>query len=182
MCWRSFVRAKMQQGSLPSKGVDPMDWFLFFVFLAACVGAGATGAIFQPGEWYKTLNKPTWIPPDWVFPVVWTSIYLLISFAGARVAGLEGSQYALAFWAMQAAFSTLWTPVFFGLRRLKGALLVIAPLWLSVVFCTWAMFQLSWLAGLAFVPYLVWVSVASVLNFTMWRLNPNEQPLDLSEI
>jgi len=159
-----------------------MDWFLFAVFLITCGAAGATGAVFQPGEWYSTLKKPTWTPPDWAFPVAWTSIYLLISFAGARVAGIEGSAYALAFWAMQAAFSTLWTPVFFGLRRLKGALLVMAPLWASVVCCTWTMFQLDVWAGIAFVPYLAWVTVAAALNFTVARMNPNELPLVPSEL
>lgn len=65
-----------------------MDILLFVIFLLACGAAGTTGAMFPPGEWYKTLAKPAWTPPNWVFPVVWTSIYLLISFAGARVAGL----------------------------------------------------------------------------------------------
>lgn len=159
-----------------------MDWFLFAVFLITCGAAGATGAVFQPGDWYATLKKPTWTPPDWAFPVAWTSIYLLVSFAGARVAGLDGSAYALAFWAMQAGFSTLWTPVFFGLRRLKGALLVMAPLWISVACCTWFMFQIDAWAGLAFLPYLAWVTVAAALNFTVARMNPNELPLVPSEL
>lgn len=159
-----------------------MDWTLFIIFLVTCGAAGATGAVFQPGDWYKTLNKPTWTPPDWAFPVAWTSIYLLISFAGAVVAGMEGAGLALAFWAMQAAFSTLWTPVFFGLRRLKGALLVMAPLWFAVAACTYQMFQLNFWAGMAFVPYLAWVSVAACLNWTVWRMNRNEPILVPSEI
>lgn len=159
-----------------------MDIFLFAIFLAACVGAGATGAVFPPGEWYKTLNKPSWTPPDWVFPVTWTTIYPLISFAGARVGGLEGSAYALAFWAMQGAFTTLWSPVFFGLRRLKGALLIMVPLWISVFGATVCMFQLDFWAGLAFVPYLTWITVAAALNASVARLNPNVAPLDLSKV
>ncbi|MBD3665018.1 tryptophan-rich sensory protein TspO [Sulfitobacter aestuariivivens] len=154
---------------------------LFLIFLATCAAAGATGAAFPPGPWYKTLDKPDWTPPDWVFPVAWTSIYLLISFAGARVAGLQGSGYAMAFWAMQAAFSTLWTPVFFGLRRFKAALAVIAFLWLAVLGATWTHLQLDFWAGLAFVPYLIWVSVAAALNFQMWRLNPHVEPLKINE-
>jgi len=113
-----------------------MDILLFAVFFAACGAAGATGALFSPGPWYDALAKPRWTPPNWAFPVAWTTIYLCISFAGARVAGMDGSGVALAFWAMQAAFSTLWTPVFFGLRRLRGALLVMGPLWLAVLGCT----------------------------------------------
>lgn len=159
-----------------------MDFALFGIFLLACGAAGATGAVFQPGTWYKQLAKPDWTPPDWVFPVVWTSIYLLISFAGMRVALLEGNAYAMAFWAAQAGFSTLWTPVFFGLRRLKGALLVMVPLWLSVAGATWAHLQLDLLAGLAFVPYLIWVSVAAALNASVWRLNPGVKPIVPSEV
>ncbi len=158
-----------------------MDLFLFAIFMITCGAAGATGAMFSPGEWYDKLDKPSWTPPDWVFPVAWTSIYLLISFAGARVAGMDGSGYALAFWAMQAAFSTLWTPIFFGLHRLKGALYVMAPLWLAVLAATVTHFQLDLWAGLAFVPYLVWVTVAAALNYTVWQMNPNEAPLDTSK-
>ncbi|MEM6594309.1 MAG: TspO/MBR family protein [Pseudomonadota bacterium] len=159
-----------------------MDILLFAIFFVTCAAAGATGAAFPPGEWYKTLDKPGWTPPDWAFPVAWSSIYLLISFAGARVAVIEGSGYALAFWAMQAAFSTLWTPVFFGLRRMKGALLVMVPLWVSVACATVAHFQLDFWAGLAFVPYLAWVSVAAALNFKVWQLNKDVPPLDPSKI
>ncbi|MFC6640038.1 sensory protein TspO [Sulfitobacter sp. JBTF-M27] len=154
-----------------------MDLYLFGIFLLACCAAGATGAVFQPGRWYDSLNKPSWTPPDWAFPVAWTTIYLLISFAGARVAVLEGNAYAMAFWASQAAFSTLWTPIFFGLRRMKGALLVMAPLWLSVAGCVWFNFQLDFWAGLAFLPYLAWVTVAAALNATVWRLNPGVDPI-----
>ncbi|PJI85917.1 TspO/MBR related protein [Yoonia maricola] len=159
-----------------------MDIFLFCLFLAATFGAGATGALFPTGEWYKSLNKPTWVPPDWVFPVAWTSIYLLISFAGARVAVLDGNAYAMAFWALQIAFNTLWTPVFFGLRHLKASLPVMACLWLAVAGATVTHFQLDFWAGLAFVPYLVWVTVAGALNLAMLRLNPDQNPLQLQNL
>lgn len=159
-----------------------MDIYLFGLFLLTCAAAGATGAVFQPGTWYKQLAKPSWTPPDWVFPVAWTSIYLLISFAGARVAVLEGNGYAMAFWAMQAGFATLWSPMFFGLRRLKGSLGVMVPLWCAVAGCVWANFQLDFWAGVAFLPYLAWVSVAAALNFTVWRMNPDEKPIMPSEV
>ncbi len=159
-----------------------MDYYLFGIFLLTCCASGATGAVFNPGPWYTRLDRPSWTPPDWAFPVVWTSIYLLISFAGARVAVLEGNAYAMAFWAMQAGFATLWTPVFFGLRRLKGALLVMVPLWFAVLGATWSCFQLDFWAGVAFLPYLAWVSVAAALNFSVWRRNPNEAPIVPSEL
>lgn len=159
-----------------------MDLLLFFMFLAATFAAGSTGALFPTGAWYKNLNKPTWVPPNWMFPVAWASIYLLISFAGARVAVIDGNAYAMAFWAIQIAFNALWTPVFFGLRRLKGSLPIMAGLWVSVLGATVTHFQLDFWAGLAFVPYLAWVTVAFALSIAMLRLNPNEKPLDLNTL
>lgn len=159
-----------------------MDYVLFALFLAATFAAGSTGALFPTGAWYKGLNKPTWVPPNWMFPVAWTSIYLLISFAGARVAVIDGNAYAMAFWAIQIAFNALWTPVFFGLRRLKGSLPIMAGLWVAVLGATITHFQLDFWAGLAFVPYLAWVTVAFALSIAMLRLNPNEKPLDLNTL
>ena len=62
-----------------------MDFTLFLTYLAACGAAAATGAMFQPGEWYRGLSKPRWTPPDWLFPVAWTVLYLSMSAAAARV-------------------------------------------------------------------------------------------------
>lgn len=151
-----------------------MDWGLFLTFLAACGGAAATGAMFQPGPWYDALQKPSWTPPNWLFPVAWTTLYLLMSLSAMRVAQLPDAGQALALWAMQIAFNTLWTPVFFGLRRMRAAFVVMAFLWLSVAATTFAFWQMDWLAGLMFTPYLLWVSVAGALNFSVWRLNPDQ--------
>lgn len=158
-----------------------MDILVFLIFFAACLGAGATGAIFPPGEWYRGLKKPSWTPPNWVFPVAWTTIYLLMSFAAARVAVMPGAAFAMAFWAAQIAFNTLWTPVFFGLRRLRGALIVMGFLWGAVFGCTVAMWGLDTWAGLAMLPYLAWVTVAAMLNLSVARLNPDVAPLDVSK-
>ncbi|NNF23634.1 MAG: tryptophan-rich sensory protein [Rhodobacteraceae bacterium] len=149
-----------------------MDWTLFFIFLAACGAAAATGAMFQPGEWYKSLNKPDWTPPDWVFPVTWTVLYLFIAFSGARIALIDGNAYAMGFFAVQIALNTLWTPVFFGLRRMRAGLVIIVCLWLAVAATTVSFWQLDWLSGLLFVPYLVWVTIATALNYSVWRRNP----------
>jgi benzodiazapine receptor len=154
-----------------------MDFLLFAIFLAATFGAAATGAMFPTGQWYRSLAKPDWTPPNWVFPVVWTSIYILISIAGARVAGEPGSAFAMAFWAAQIAFNALWTPIFFGLRRLWAALPVMAALWVSVLGATITHWQVDWVAGLAFLPYLVWVTIAAFLNLSVARLNPGVPPL-----
>lgn len=149
-----------------------MDWSLFFTYLAACGAAAATGSMFQPGAWYEGLIKPSWTPPRWLFPVAWTTLYLLMSLAGMRIALAEGNGQAAALWSLQIALNTLWTPIYFGLHRIRAAMVVMAFLWLAVAASTWSFFAVDWLAGLLFLPYLVWVSVAGALNFSTMRLNP----------
>lgn len=149
-----------------------MDWVLFAVFLLACGAAWSTGALFPPGDWYRSLDKPRWTPPNWMFPLVWTLLYASIAFAAARVAPLPDAQLALGLWAAQIAFNTLWTPVFFGLRRMRAALVVMALLWCSVAATLMAMWPLDRLAAALFAPYLVWVSVAGMLNLSLVRRNP----------
>ncbi len=153
-----------------------MDWGLFLTFLAACGAASATGAMFEPGAWYKALSKPVWTPPGWVFPVTWSVLYICMAVSAARVAALPDASQALAFWALQIALNTLWTPIFFGLHRIRAAMLVMAGLWLSVAATMLAFFQLDAIAGWLFVPYLVWVSVASALNLSVMVKNPGPQP------
>jgi len=159
-----------------------LDILLFVIFLAACFAAGTTGTVFRPGEWYDALSKPAWVPPKWVFPVVWTALYVLMSFAGARVAGVEGSGLAMAFWALQIALNTLWTPMFFGLRRLNGAIPVMALLWVAVAGCLVTHWAIDVWAGLAFVPYLVWVTIAATLNISIARMNPDVVPLETDKL
>jgi tryptophan-rich sensory protein len=149
-----------------------MDWGLFAIFLAACGAAATTGSMFMPGAWYRALSKPSWTPPDWLFPVAWTILYISSAVAAARVAPLEGSGYAMAFWAMQIAFNTLWTPVFFGLHRIRAGFVVMLGLWIAVAGTMVTFFQLDWIAGALFVPYLVWVTVAGALNGSVWMRNP----------
>ena len=149
-----------------------MDWLLFGIFLLGCGAAATTGAMFEPGEWYDDLDKPSWTPPKLVFPLAWTFLYLAMSVAAARVAVLDGAAYAMAFYAVQLAFNTLWTPVFFGLKRMGAGMAIILCLWGAVAATMLSFFALDTFAGLLFVPYLVWVSIASALNYSVWKRNP----------
>jgi benzodiazapine receptor len=153
-----------------------MDFPLFFTYLAACGAAAATGAMFQPGSWYRNLEKPSWTPPDWLFPVAWMVLYLCMSLAAARIAaqaGADGAGTALAFWSVQITLNTLWTPVFFGLRRMGAGLLIISLLWLAVAATMVAFWQIDRFAGLLFAPYLLWVTIAWALNRSVyWRNSP----------
>lgn len=152
-----------------------MDFTLFLTYLAACGAAAATGAMFQPGDWYRGLSKPSWTPPDWLFPVAWFTLYLCMSAAAARVAAIPNTGQALALWSVQIAFNTLWTPVFFGLRRIGAALAVVVILWLAVLATMVAFFQVDRIAGALMLPYLAWVTVAALLNRSVMYRNPAPQ-------
>ncbi|WP_413876746.1 tryptophan-rich sensory protein TspO [Albidovulum sp.] len=141
-------------------------------FLGACLAAAATGMIFRPGSWYRSLRKPAWTPPDGVFPTVWTLLYILIALAATRVAGLGGNGTALSLRPFQIALNTLWTPVFFGGRYIRAGLVVIVLLWLAVVLTLAAFWALDWVAAIMLVPHLAWLSLAVALKFRVWRDNP----------
>lgn len=150
---------------------------LFLIFLLATACAGATGFVFPTGSWYIGLTKPSWTPPNWAFPVAWTFLYLLMAFAGARVAGIggPGATTALAFWALQIAANALWTPVVFGAHRLRFGAAVIALLFAAILGAVIAHWRVSPLAGVALLPYLAWVGLAGALNLALIRLNPGER-------
>ncbi len=149
-----------------------MDWTLFATYFAACCAAGATGALIKPGGWYESLNKPSWTPPNWVFPVTWTTLYILMSLAGMRIAQVPDNGQATALWSLQIAFNTLWTPIYFGLHRIRAAMVVMVFLWISVAAATSTFLSVDFIAGLMFLPYLIWVTIAAALNFSTMRLNP----------
>ena len=130
----------------------------FLILLIACAAAGATGILFQPGAWYDGLAKPWFNPPRWAFPVAWTTLYVLIAWAGARLAHLPGAGLVMALWAAQIALNTLWTPVFFGAHRMGMGVAVIALLWLVVAALTVLAFRLDRVAG--------------ALNYRLWQMNP----------
>ncbi|NWA84285.1 MULTISPECIES: tryptophan-rich sensory protein TspO [Pseudomonas] len=144
---------------------------IVLIFLIACGAAASTGIIFKPGQWYEALVKPSFTPPNWLFPVAWTVIYLLLAWAGYRLTLIPGSQLALGLWAAQIALNTLWTPVFFGAHRLFAGMVVIVLLWLVVAALVVMTLRLDLITGLILFPYLAWLSVAAALNFSILRNN-----------
>lgn len=146
----------------------------FFVFLLLVIVAGSTGAIFKPDRWYEELRKPDWTPPNWAFPVVWTVLYLLIATAGWLVWKAGGWSLAIAFWGAQWLFNSAWSWLFFGLRRMDWGLADISLLWLATAGFMVTAWPLSPAASLMFLPYLIWVSTAGLLNRSVWRLNPEQ--------
>ncbi|MEM9011903.1 MAG: TspO/MBR family protein [Pseudomonadota bacterium] len=153
-----------------------MEWLTLAGFAMAVIAAGSTGAMFPPGDWYTRIEKPTWTPPDWLFPLAWTVLYAAIVYAAWRVSDALPAQIAaagLAFWAAQIALNALWSPVFFGLHQPGAALIVLVGLWIAVAACVVLFLAIDTVAGLLMVPYLIWVSFAGALNYWIWRRNPS---------
>lgn len=143
-------------------------------FLLATFVAATTGAVFKPGAWYEGLAKPSWNPPNWLFPIAWAILYALMALAAWqvwRLAGFAGAGLALGLWALQLVLNSAWSWLFFGLKRMDLALAELVLLWLAIAATIIAFLPVSTIAAWLMAPYLVWVSFAGVLNLVIWRLN-----------
>ncbi len=155
-----------------SSGKNQYAALAFFVGL--CFAAAATGGFFPPDDWYASLNRPAYAPPNWVFGPVWTVLYLMMAVAGWLVWTSDGTiSRSLAFTAygLQLLLNSAWTAIFFGLHNPGWALVEICFLWLAIVSTIVLFRHHSKTASLLLVPYLLWVSFAVVLNFGFWSLN-----------
>lgn len=143
---------------------------LIIVFIVGAIGSVATSP--QIPVWYATLARPAWAPPNWLFPVVWTILYILIGISLFLVwrKGLESKQ-ALVVFAVQLGLNLLWSLVFFGFHSIVGGLVIILMLWMAILANIIVFYRISRWAGLILLPYLVWVSIASYLNYSIYLLN-----------
>jgi len=137
---------------------------------------GVSGALTTIGPWYRDLRKPAWNPPDWVFAPAWTVILGLAGCSGvlAWLHAQDADDYlriAILF-GTNIVFYMLWTPLFFNLRRPDWALIEVILLWFSIVILMAELSPLSTLASWLLLPYLLWVTFAAFLNFTIVRMNP----------
>ncbi len=154
--------------------METSDWLGLAGFALAAFAAASSGAVFTPDAWYQQMRKPGWTPKDWVFPVVWTPLYVMIATSAWlvwREAGFAGAALPLAVWFVQLMLNAGWSAVFFGLKKPGLAFAEVLGLWLSVAACIVLFWPISTTAALLLVPYLVWVSIASLLNFQVWRMN-----------
>jgi len=144
------------------------------VFALLALAAASSGAVFTPDAWYRAMNKPSWTPADWVFPTVWTPLYVLIAASGWlvwREAGVAGAALPLAVYVIQLVLNAGWSAVFFGLKKPGLAFAEVIALWLSIALTIVLFWPISTTAALLLVPYLVWVTIATALNFQVWRMN-----------
>jgi benzodiazapine receptor len=140
------------------------------------VVALAGGLATDTGPWYQELAKPSWQPPDWLFGPAWTTIFALIAAAGVRAwwDSSPGSerQTLLAQFAINGILNVFWSVLFFALRRPDWALAEVVFLWLSILALILTVRRRSPVAAWLLLPYLAWVSFASLLNLAVVRLNP----------
>jgi len=144
-------------------------------FLIATLGVGATASLFtQPSiaNWYAGLRHPAIDPPNWVFAPVWTALYIMMAVAAWRVwrkTGLKSVE--MVAFALQLGLNFAWSAIFFGLHQIGAALIEIMALDLAVLAALILFARRDLWAGLLLLPYLAWVTFASVLTHAFWRLN-----------
>lgn len=133
--------------------------------------AALTGALFPAGDWYSGLSKPPGTPPDFVFPLVWTALYIGMAIAAWRVWRRRGLGREIGLFVLQLICNALWMPVAFGWQSLGIALIVAVALWVALAATLRAFWQANRIAGLLLVPYLLWVSYVIYLNVGLLGLN-----------
>jgi tryptophan-rich sensory protein len=141
-------------------------------FIAAALGAAAS---IQAGSFYAQLVRPDWAPPASVFGPVWTALYALMGIAAWlvwREGGFRAAGSALVLFLVQLALNALWSWLFFGWHRGAQAFADILLLWALILATLVAFWRIRPLAGVLLLPYLLWVSFAAVLNYSVWQLNP----------
>ena len=146
--------------------------WLIVCFVAAAIGGAAS---IQAGPFYTQLVRPDWAPPPSIFGPVWTVLYALMGIAAWlvwRVAGFRAARAALTLFLVQLALNSLWSWLFFGWHRGAFAFADILILWALIVATLMAFWRVRPLAGALLIPYLLWVSFAAALNYSVWQLNP----------
>ena len=147
------------------------------VFVGLCLAVGALGGWVTAGsvkDWYPTLHKPSFNPPNWLFGPVWTVLYAMMGVAASRVwckAWGNRARRPLALFALQLALNLGWSVTFFGLHAIGAAVVVIVALEAAILGTMLAFRRIDGVAAALLVPYALWVAFATLLNVTIWRLN-----------
>jgi len=156
-----------------------LSLFRLVLALGLCLAVGAVGSLTTAPKiptWYAGLAKPGWTPPDWVFPIAWTLLYLLMAVALWRLWDRHRPsaerRAAITLFALQLALNFIWTPVFFGLEAIIWGAAVILALWLAIAATIWASAAVDRIAAWLLAPYLAWVTYAAALNLAIVAMNP----------
>lgn len=137
---------------------------------------GAIGALFTVKAiptWYVHLNKPSFSPPNWLFGPVWLILYLIMGVALYLnwIKKSKQAKYNVRLFFIHLFFNAIWSPIFFGAKNLLLAYVVIAIIWALIVVIIINFWKVNKTSSLLLIPYLLWVSFATVLNYFVWRMN-----------
>ena len=152
----------------------------FIISTLMCQLAGFIGSFFtikSVSTWYLTLNKPLFSPPSWIFSPVWIILYLLmsISFYLVWTSKSKNKKIALNFFLIQLSFNTLWPILFFGLKSISLAFIDIVLLWIFILITISSFYKISKMSAYLLAPYILWVSFAMILNFSIFMINWNKK-------
>ena len=154
-----------------------IQWKKLIICLAIPLAVGGLSALLTGGsmQQYGQIRQPPFAPPGWVFPVVWTILYLLMGYASYRVLTSNADQKeirrALGLYGAQLAVNFLWPLVFFGLKWYLAAFIVLLVLWVLIFLTIWAFSDIDELASDLLLPYILWVTFAAYLNVGVYLLN-----------
>ncbi len=141
-------------------------------FLVLVVGGGLLiGVLNRPDDWYLSLSKPGFTPPNWIFAPVWTALYVVIAIAGARIFIDHRGSAAMRLWWAALLLNFAWSPLFFGLHEPALAMIVMFGLIVAILLFIAFAWRSDRMSAILFLPYLVWTSFASVLNAAIVALN-----------
>ena len=173
----------MNQLASPSQlRMSLVRWALFVIPVIMFLGffSGTVSGSTEENIWYQTLIKPGAQPPGWVFGVVWPTLYFLIGLAFAMVLHARGARHrnsAIVLFLAQFVINLTWSPTFFGAHKVTTAFFIVLAMLGVAIATTFAFAQVRKAAAWLMVPYLVWISFASILNFQIDRLNPDAESL-----
>ena len=165
----------MEQQATSQSGLKQTLGFIAWLVLCYATSfIGAMGSV-QAQSFYGQLTQPSWAPPPWLFGPVWTVLYALMAIAAWlvwRTGGFKAQGVALSLFLVQLVVNGLWSWLFFAWRLGGIAFAEIIVLWVLIAATLIAFWRVRVLAGVMLIPYLLWVSFASALNFSLWQLNP----------
>jgi len=151
--------------------IKSMTWLIFYL---CTIVASSSAFLFNIQGWYTSSVGPSFAPPTWVFGPVWTMLYIFIAFAGFFIATGKNSKWkptAIGLWSLQMVLNVIWTPIFFGTQNFGAALVYIVALWVSIFGVIISSWKVDKKASYLMIPYLGWVSFATLLNYSYWQLN-----------
>ncbi|HNV96981.1 MAG TPA: tryptophan-rich sensory protein [bacterium] len=152
------------------------DLLVFIIAIIIPQMAGFLGSLYTTPNiktWYAFVNKPSFNPPNWIFGPVWTILFILMGVASYIIYKEKNKLRieALKIYTSQLILNTMWSIIFFGARNPLGAFILIIALWILIAYNMLYFYKIKKIAGYLFIPYLLWVSFAMVLNFAIYILN-----------